>query len=550
MPEGKGAEKEPSSISGRQERRSLALWRAAVPFLRVGSASPMSAGSEESKAAGRGGLAVLAAKVYFIVVGLVQQVALRGVLGLDGYGALSTALSAASIAYNPITQASIQGVSRELAKTTAVDRPQVMRRLLGWHGSLGVALGLVFGGLGRPLSLLLGAPHIGSALVVLGVVLAAYGVYTPLVGVLNARRDFLKQAGFDVLATTLRTAGLLGGAYLASREWLPARGSTGAALGFAVASVVVVSLALHVVGLGRAGPSTLERSEYAAFLWPLLRGQIVLNLLFQADSLLLRRFAADAAEVAGVAASAADPFVGAYRGAQLFCFLPYQLLMSVTLVLFPLLASAKATGDAGKVEGLVRSGLRLALLLAGLMVCVFVARAPGLLALFMGADGSALGATAMRILSPGLGAFALLGVITTAQNGLGAARESSRGITVAFVLVVALCFAATRGVRLGEDLLVRTALATATGLFVATLFAFAQLRRVAGKILEGGLLLRTLSAAGIACAVGWAIPERGLVLTLGGSVATGAVYLGVLIALRELGTDDLERLRALARPKA
>ena len=42
---------------------------------------------------------------------------------------------------------------------------------------------------------------------------------------------------------------------------------------------------------------------------------------------------------------AADALAGAYGVAQLFCFLPYQLLLSVTFVLFPLLASAKRETD-------------------------------------------------------------------------------------------------------------------------------------------------------------------------------------------------------------
>lgn len=507
----------------------------------------MGTDSEESKAAGRGGLAVLGAKAYFIGVGLVQQIALRGVLGLDGYGALSTALSAASIAYNPITQASIQGVSRQLANADASERAAMTRLLLRWHGLLGLGLGLGFAALGRPLAFLLGAPHIGTALVVLGVVLASYGLYTPLIGVLNGRRAFLKQAGFDVLATTLRTTGLVAGAALGARAFLPMSGSTGAALGFAGASIVVVALALRVVGFGSPGTTSLTRREYTSFLGPLLRGQIVLNLLFQADALLLRRFAADAAVAAGLAANAADPFVGAYRGAQLFGFLPYQLLMSVTLVLFPLLASAKATDDRPKVETLVRSGLRLALLLAGGMVSVFVARAPGLLTLFMGADGAALGGTAMRVLVVGLGAFALLGVITTAQNSLGAARESSRGITVAFVLVAALCFLATRGVPLGTELLVRTASATALGLLVATTFAFFQLRRIAGRILPPATLLRVLVAGVCASGVGIVLPEGGVVGTVVGALAAALVYGLVLVALRELRAEDLARLRGLAR---
>ena len=46
--------------------------------------------AEVTRSAGRGGLAVAFAKIYFIVVGLVQQIALPRILGLDGYGALAS----------------------------------------------------------------------------------------------------------------------------------------------------------------------------------------------------------------------------------------------------------------------------------------------------------------------------------------------------------------------------------------------------------------------------------------------------------------------------
>ncbi|MSP25794.1 MAG: lipopolysaccharide biosynthesis protein, partial [Myxococcales bacterium] len=59
--------------------------------------------------AGRGGLAIAAAKGYFIVVGLVQQVALGKLLGLEDYGALSRVQSAASMAYNPVVTTGVQG---------------------------------------------------------------------------------------------------------------------------------------------------------------------------------------------------------------------------------------------------------------------------------------------------------------------------------------------------------------------------------------------------------------------------------------------------------
>ena len=50
---------------------------------------------DSTRSTGRGGLAVAGAKLYFILLGLAQQIALPRVLGLEGYGALSRVLSIA-----------------------------------------------------------------------------------------------------------------------------------------------------------------------------------------------------------------------------------------------------------------------------------------------------------------------------------------------------------------------------------------------------------------------------------------------------------------------
>ena len=278
-----------------------------------------------TRSAGRGGLAVAVAKIYFILVGFVQQIVFKAILGLDGYGAISTALSVSSITYNPITQASIQGVSREIAGVAEDERPLVLRRVLHVHALLAVSSSLIFFVAARPLAQLLGAPHIGGTLRILPSILFLYGIYTPLVGALNGLRRFLSQAALDVLAATLRTLGLLGGAYWGSRAIAQASGAgsattggtEGAAVGFTLAALVVLLVALALTGVGKAGGNRPNSGHYLRFLGWLLVGQVLLNLLFQADALLLRRFAANAAASHGLPLEAADPLGGAYRAAQL-----------------------------------------------------------------------------------------------------------------------------------------------------------------------------------------------------------------------------------------
>lgn len=245
---------------------------------------PGGSGPVTAKQAGRGGAAVAVAKVYFILMGLVQQVALKRVLGLESYGALSSALQAASITYNPVVQTSIQGVSRVVASAETNERPRALRRALSTHALLALVSGAAFFVAARPLGNWMGAPHIVLALQLLSAVMVVYGLYAPLVGALNGLHRFLAQAGLDVLAATLRTVGLIGGAiWLAQRaSSLSAAGSPtrlggveGSILGFVVGASIVLVVSLALVGIGKGGGTSPTLRRHLAFVLPLLLGQVL-----------------------------------------------------------------------------------------------------------------------------------------------------------------------------------------------------------------------------------------------------------------------------------
>ncbi len=509
---------------------------------------------KKSSHAGRGGLALAAGKLYFLLSGLIQQVLLKAVLGLGGYGAYSTVSSIASISYNPLVQAGIQGVSREIASSSEEDVGLVQRRVLGFHFILAL---LSAGGffLASPwIAGKLGAPHVVGALRILSALLFLYAMYAPLIGYLNGRRRFLGQAGLDVTAATLRTIGLVAGAYAATTFFHSdsEQGRTilrveGAALGFCCAGVLILLAAIKLTGLGVAGGRRPPMDRYFFVLLPILGGQILLNLLFQADSLLLRLFASEAAKVAGLAPEAADPYVGAYRATQLFCFLPFQLLSSITFVLFPLLASARSMGEKKEVAQLIERGLRIALIVAGLIISALVAVPGGLIAIVFGAEASAIGADAMRILAIGMGFFALLGVMTSAMNSLGAERQSFTLIGLAVVLVISSCFFVAEGRPLGADLLNRVATATSGAMVITTSVAALRLRSLAGGGVALLALARTCAGVAIAGYLTAQFFQGGALLTLAGSVVAGLIFLLVLTLTRELRRSDIEQLRTLVR---
>jgi stage V sporulation protein B len=500
---------------------------------------------DTTRKAGRGGLAVAGAKVYFILLGLIQQILLPRVLGLDGYGALSRVLSIASITYNPVTTMSIQAVSRSVVETPEQQLPGTVRRILSWHLLFGVVLALGFVLLSPTIAGAAGAGHVETPLRILGAVLLIYAVYTPLIGVANGQKRFVVQAGLDITSATLRTIGLVVGAWIAKRTI--DNGPIGSTIGFVASSLLVLTVAGFVIGVGRNASSPLKLRAYLSLAVPLLLGQVLLNLLFQADLTLLGRFASEAALAANQPLARADALVGAYRATQLFSFLPYQILIAITFILFPLLASAAQARDPEAVARYVRTGLRLALIIAGAMVSVTVGLAPRLLALMFGAEAAALGGRALSLLAFGFGAFAIFGILITVLNSLKRERESLWVTLFAVVVVAALCFGRARGAALGEELLWLTAQATSAGLAAATAIAAVLVHRAAGALVSPWTLLRTALSLGVSALAARTLFPPGTLLTLVAAAVTPCVYLVVLLLTRELGRADLDVLRRVAK---
>ncbi len=475
-----------------------------------------------------------------MVTGLVQQVALTHLLGLKQYGALGRVQSVASILYNPVIATGVQGVSRAIAGAPDAAKLATQRRTLTVHGALIVPLALGFFVAAPWMAEAMAATHLTTGLRIVSAVMLLYGFYTPMVGVVNAEKRFTVQAGLDVLAATLRTLGLLGGAW-----WLTGRGLgvEGALVGFVGSVTVMTLVTLPLARLGKSGAGAPSWGEHIAFVAPLFGGQLALNLLFQSDFQLLGRFAADAAVAANLRPEDADTLAGAYRNAQLFCFLPYQLLLSVTFVLFPMLATAHRDGDREAVARYVRTGIRLALIVAGMIVSVTAGLPHALLVLVFSRESAALAGDPMFVLALGQGAFAIFGILATVLTSLKRERTSALLTTVALALVGVLCFLFVRGQPYGSGLLLRTAAASGVGLLVATLLTAAQVKRTAGAVVAPKTLLRVLAALAAALGVARVLPPPSKLMTLGYAPLVAAVFLGVLVLTREVGKDDLAIVR-------
>jgi stage V sporulation protein B len=501
---------------------------------------------EVARSAGRGGLAIAAAKVAFILFGFAQQILLTRLLKAEGYGQLRTVLSVVSIVNNTVVAMSIQGVSRAVSQAPAGHEAEAFRATLRVHVVVAAIVSVGFALLAGWIARFEGAPHLTTALRLVALVVLLYGLYAPLVGSLNGRRRFLAQAGLDTLYSLLRTVGLVAGAILLGSE-----GVLGALGGFVAAAAIILPLALGRAGIGKAGDAGPRVGEYLRFLLPVAGGQILLNLLLFTDGLLLRRFAGAAA--AGV--KAADTLAGVYSGAQQFSFLPYQLLLSITFILFPMLARAQAEGDRAAVRSYTMGGVRLAMLLTALFTGALSGLSPGVIHVVFPPDMWE-GASALRILSLGMGSLSVLGITCAALTSLGRAFDSAALTGLGVVLIAGGCSIVVPREAVGQPMLLASATATAVALTLTAVAGGLRLRAVAGGFVRALTLVRVLAALAICVAAGSRFPlvaapnkiVEAVAVGIEGLVVVG-LGLGVLVLTGEVGREDLARLRAVAGRK-
>lgn len=516
---------------------------------------PAAPADASARSAGRGGLAIAIAKVSFIVFGFAQQLILPRLLGVDGYGGVSRMLAVVSIVNNVIVASSLQGVSRTVSGAQPGHEDSAFRRVLGVHAAVALAVSTVFAATAGLIADAIEAPHLATPLRLTAAVVLCYGVYAPLVGALNGKRRFVDQAGLDIFYGLSRAFLLVAGAWLFLRVF-HLDGILGAAAGFVAAAMLILPIAAWRSGLGRPGPGP-SAGEYLRFLGPLAFGQIGLNLLLQTDFMILSNTVGSAARTYGLSTAEADRVMGVYRGVQLFSFLPYQLLMSVQFVLFPMLARARADGDAEAVRRYTQTGVRLALVLTGLIAAPIAGLGPHVLRFAFPAEIASSGGDALRLLAPGMAAFAILGVSAAALTSLGREVASAALTWVTVALVAGACLVArpldafdvlarTDPAALSNPegpfvrlLVDRTAGAVAAAMALAATVAAILLHRAAGSFARPLTLLRVFAAFAATVAVGTQLPSLSKLLVPFEALALMLVYVGVLALSRELGGADL-----------
>ena len=520
--------------------------------------------AEEVASAGSGFVLITGAKLWFLVSATILNLGLPRFLGdAAQFGDFGTINSLISILNMVLVTGSLQAVSKRVSERpelSALIRRKAIRiqTLLG--GALFVVLivgaDVICGDLLRDQTL---APYLRIA----AVVTLSYAFYASFIGVLNGLRAFANQAMFDIVFATLKVT-LIVGLVLAGF------GVMGAFAGFAIAALLVTIGAFWVTRNKVASmPSVASPPEIrlVGFMVQAMAFVFAMNVLIQGDVVVLKRAAFEAIQsvlssegsapwveeaVRGNALES-DPtraltaaLVGLYRAAKNVSLLPYQGVIALTFVIFPLLSRATFETDQESTRLYVRHALRLAWVIVAAVATVIAAGGEGLAVVLFGQGYELAGGTLLPMVI-GMSCLAMMYLVGTVL--IAAARPLDAVAVTALVAFsqMVLLYVVVSEVQDGQAasktsylvaILTRAAWTSAAAGLLGLLLAAWRLRVRVNVPLPMASLLRGSIAAVVALVAVSELPEIGLWWVFVRALVAGVIFLGVLVLTREITRDD------------
>lgn len=496
--------------------------------------------SDEGVTAGRGVIYITLAKLYFMVAGYAIVFVLPRLLGSKvEWGNYLLVTGLVSVIDNVIVVGTIQGVSRFTAQGD-VGADAVKRAGLHVLALVGTTVVAIY---------VLAAPWIARALEDGGLtqlcrlsagIIISYALYAVFVGSVNGLRQFGRQAVLDSGYATLRCALILG---CAAAGW----GVFGAISGWVTAAASMVVLAALWVGLPRT-TERFPRRRLWSFMARLLLYTFAINMIMRIDLLLLKRFVTHMASGSAEARAAqASTFAAYYGTAQLMAFIPYQAILSVTFVIFPLVSRSTFESDLAATRRYVHQTLRLSALFVSGLAVVFIANPEAVIAVLY--PTYRLGGPALRVLAAGIVCFSLFVIINTILNGGGRTRETITSALLTFVAAAGFNALAVPGAPTMTAALQRAAYATSGAMALGLVFSTVALYRAYGAAFPPLSIARLVISAGVAVTVGHFIPEVSRLVTIGECALVFFTYAATLVLLREIDRAELGRLAGALRRK-
>ena len=476
--------------------------------------------------AGRGAIYITAAKIWFMASGYGISVTLTYLLTPEYYGLYRVVINTVSIINAVIVTGTYQTVSKYVSQEPE-KADSIKWKALGLQVYVGGAATLGFFLLAPVTASLLNDPRLTGWLRLASLITLSYSFYSVYTGYFNGRKEFAVQAGLDITYSTLKLV------FIVLLAWL-GFGVTGSVFGFALAAAFVLAVSA-VIARGGDHKGDVRAAQLFKFQSYLLLFTFVLTLLQRVDLMLIKALSSPDATTASENA-------GYYSAAADVANITYQIIVSVTFVIFPLVSQSTFADDRARTQRYISNTLRYTLMVMALTATLFSSNASGVLRVIY-RDTYQAGSQALKVVAFGMLFFGLLYVLTTIISASGHPR-----VSLLLGLITLFVSTALNALLIPAHGLVGAATATTVSMMAGTILGCAYLWRRFRTLMSIASASRIAACAGVVYAASLLFSPASKVMIIGQLIALSIAYVIALIISGELGRDDLRLIARVVRP--
>ncbi|MEN3332645.1 MAG: polysaccharide transporter, family, partial [Blastocatellia bacterium] len=423
----------------------------------------------------------------------------------------------------------VNGTSQTVSKYISQDESRadsVKAKALKLQVAVGGILALGFFLLAPVIAGYLNDARLTNYLRLAALITLSYSFYSVFTGYFNGQKKFLTQAALDATYSTLKLACIV------LLVWA-GFGVAGGVGGFALAAIGVLMLSAIIAGKGRR-TGEVRAKDLFAFQFYLLAFTLVLNLLQKVDLILVKALSSPDADVASANA-------GFYGAAINVANITYQVIISVTFVIFPLVSQATFANARKLTQTYIANTLRYTLMIMALLATLFSANAASVLHVIYPAPYQA-SSGALGWVAFGMLAFGLIYVLTTIISASG--RPT---VSLIIGVVTLAASAALNALLIPRAGLTGAGLATTLAMFIGAGIGIGYLIARFGALIPPLSLARIAACSAIIYALSLAYTPASKPLIVVKLAALCLLYVIALMASREIGGDELRLVQRVMK---
>src|SRR5215813_13142640 len=492
--------------------------------LSVEESKPAASTTDIAAVAGRGTVLITAAKIWFMGSGYGIAFTLAHLLTDENYGLYRVVINTVSIINAVIVTGTYQTVSKYVSQQpenadSIKTKALILQLYVGGAASVGFFLLAPF------VAASLNDPGLTRYLRLASLITSSYAFYSVYTGYFNGKKKFGAQAALDITYSTLKLIFIVLFAALGF-------GVTGSVGGFALAAFCVLVISA-TMARGKAQASSAKVGELFKFQSQMLLFTFVLTLLQRVDLMLIKALSSGDAKIASENA-------GYYSAAVDIANISYQIIISVTFIIFPLISKATFDNDRVSTQTYIRNTLRYTLMIMALTATLFSAEASGVLRVIYRESYQA-GTGALRILAFGMLFFGLLYILTTVISASG--RPSISLLIGVITLITTTLLNVLLIPALGlNGAAIATTISMSVGAAIGCVYLWSKFR----TLLSLMTALRLLACVSFTYAVSLFLTPGSRLMVIVNLIVLSVTYLMALIVSGELGRPDLRLLMRVA----